>query len=130
MPTSSSVANDLQSHLPKKFKQIAGIERLKKEDLTLPNHLIGLKRTFLKVYFHNQDDLTATVRDLHRIVSRNKQRAEQDTTFKQLMTDHMSHSDTNVPSKARNASSNGKKWQDPLNNIADIFEYDMAYSAL
>ena len=120
MPSSSQIANDLASHLPKKFKNIARIEKIKKEDLTLPNHLIGLKRTFLKVFFHNQDDLSSTVRDIQRIVSRNKQRANEDTTFKQLMTDHMSNQKCSLKQKT-------EEFQDPLYYITDIFEYDMAY---
>lgn len=125
MPSSSAVANDLASHLPKKFKNIARIVKVKKEDLTLPNHLIGLKRTFLQVFFHNQDDLTQTVRDIQRIVSRNKQQVESDTTFKQLMTDHM-HGSTDQTKKPTEKKGQ-HQFKDPLSFITDIFEYDMAY---
>ena len=120
MPSNGSVANDLASHLPKKFKLIAKVERIKKEDLSLRNHLVGLKRTFLKCSFYNNDDLRETVRDLQRIVAKNKQAQSQNTAFKQLISNHL-QGNTDI-SKVDKIHVN-----DPLDHIADIFEYDMPY---
>jgi DNA polymerase epsilon subunit 1 len=130
MPTSSEVANDLAGHLTKKFKLIAKVEKVKKEDLSLNNHLVGLKRTFLKVFFNNIDDLSETRREIQRIANKNKFQIQENTTFKQLMETHnqegmsqnRGHKKPNDNNNSKNKSTTST---DPLTLIADIFEYDM-----
>lgn len=124
MPTSSKVANDLSSHLSKKFKLINKIEVVKKEDLALNNHLIGLKRTFLKCYFNNHDDLRETTREIQKIVNKNKFDKSENSTFKQLMQSHLNAND---PTLQHQNQENNKSYTttDPLKHIVDMFEYDM-----
>lgn len=51
---------------------VKSVKRIEKEDLKMPNHLLGHKRTFLEVRFCNVGDLLAARKDIMPIVERNK----------------------------------------------------------
>lgn len=53
---------------------MAGIEMVDKEDLDLPNHLVGIKARFLKLSFHSVEDLLKAKRDIMPAVRKNKER--------------------------------------------------------
>lgn len=48
------------------------VQRVEKEDLKMPNHLLGYRRTFLRLSFANQNDLMMARRDVIPIAERNK----------------------------------------------------------
>ena len=56
---------------------------VEKEDLDLPNHLSGIRQTYLKIVFDNTKDLVSVRSELLRIISRNKDRgvAEKSLSF-------------------------------------------------
>lgn len=139
MPKDSKLADDLANHLPKKFKLIAKIEKIRKEDLSLRNHLVGLQRTFLKLYFNNHDDLREVSKEILRIVNKNKKISEDNTTFKKLMENQLQqeqidsmrdthlvhHLNANRNADAKLANQRRDPEMDPLSYIADILEFDM-----
>uniref|UniRef100_H2YP33 DNA polymerase epsilon catalytic subunit n=1 Tax=Ciona savignyi TaxID=51511 RepID=H2YP33_CIOSA len=90
---------EVTSHLKKKFSRIYSIEVVKKEDLDLHNHLVGLKRTYLKLSFHHVDDMTSVRQAVHRVVRKNNERKNE----------------TSI------------KIQEQLDNLVDIREYDVPY---
>lgn len=51
---------------------VKSVKRLEKEDLKMPNHLLGYRRTFLELRFANQDDLMRARRDVIPIAEKNK----------------------------------------------------------
>lgn len=87
------------------------IGRTLKEDLALPNHLVGLKRSLLKLTFHNIADLLAARRLLNPIIKDNQMKKDSRDIY-QFMN-----------------SNNSKNEQpsDPLKLIDDIREYDVPY---
>ncbi len=51
---------------------VKNIRRLEKEDLKMPNHLLGYRRAFLELKFANQDNLMAARRDIIPVAEKNK----------------------------------------------------------
>ena len=52
---------------------VKAVKRLEKEDLQMPNHLLGYRRTFLQLAFENVSDLLSVRRDMTPIAEKNKQ---------------------------------------------------------
>jgi DNA polymerase epsilon subunit 1 len=52
------------------------VKRVEKEDLSMPNHLLGYKRAFLQLLFHNTQDLTAVRSKLAKIATENEQKMD------------------------------------------------------
>ncbi|KAI5954179.1 POL2 [Candida jiufengensis] len=80
--------------------------RVIKEDLSLPNHLLGLKKNLIKLTFHNIQDLLAARRLLNPIIKENQLKKESRDMF-------------NFTKKI-DAS-------DPSKLVSDIKEYDVPY---
>ncbi|ODV69915.1 DNA polymerase epsilon catalytic subunit A [Hyphopichia burtonii NRRL Y-1933] len=102
----------------KKFLEpchLKNIARLDKEDLALPNHLVGLKKTLIKLSFHNVSDLLSSRRLLTPIIKDNQMNRESRDVF-QVMNNF-----NNQNSESSNA--------DPTTFIDDIREYDVPYHA-
>ena len=51
---------------------IKSVKKIEKDDLNMPNHLLGYKRTFLELRFSNVQDLMAARRDIMPIAEKNK----------------------------------------------------------
>lgn len=51
---------------------VKSVKKVEKEDLKMPNHLLGYRRTFLRLAFVNQNDLMAARRDVLPIAEKNK----------------------------------------------------------
>ena len=61
--------------LSKKYAgKIISVNMLKKEDLDLANHLVGLKQTYLKLVFPNTEDLMRVRREILGAFKKNKER--------------------------------------------------------
>lgn len=93
----------------RKYLETANVKsysRVIKEDLKLPNHLLGLQKTLIKLSFHNIQDLLAARRLLSPIIKDNQLKKESRNmyTFKEIET-----------------------IMDPSVYIDDIREYDVPY---
>lgn len=51
---------------------VKGVRRIEKDDLNMPNHLLGYKRTFLELKFANVNDLMGARKDIMPIAEKNK----------------------------------------------------------
>lgn len=72
------------SFLTRKYQgTLARIEVTPKEDLDLANHLVGLKRTYLKLLFLSLNDLMKARRELLPAVRKNQER--QSTSFTRVL---------------------------------------------
>ncbi len=54
---------------------------VEKEDLDLPNHLVGLKRRYLKLRFHCVEDLMKAKREVMPAVRKNREREKNCCTY-------------------------------------------------
>ncbi|NP_035262.2 DNA polymerase epsilon catalytic subunit A [Mus musculus] len=114
---------EVSSFLSKKFQgKIAKLENVPKEDLDLPNHLVGLKRSYIKLSFHTVEDLVKVRKEISPAVKKNR---EQDHASDEYTT--MLSSILQGGSVITDEDETSKKIADQLDNIVDMREYDVPY---
>ncbi|XP_055866677.1 DNA polymerase epsilon catalytic subunit A-like isoform X1 [Biomphalaria glabrata] len=110
---------EVASFINRKYSgKIAALETVYKEDLDLPNHLVGLKRSYIKLSFFNTDDLVKVRKDISPAVRKNKEREKNLDEYTTMLTSHYAGED---------ALGVSKKISDQMENIIDIREYDVPY---
>ncbi|XP_052253908.1 DNA polymerase epsilon catalytic subunit A-like [Dreissena polymorpha] len=108
-----STEREVAAYLTKKFSgKIASVETVNKEDLELPNHLVGLKRQYLKLSFLSVEDLTKVKREIQPAVRKNKERDKSH----EIYTSYYDDDDVT-----------NRKIVDQMDNIVDIREHDVPY---
>ena len=60
------------------------VKRIEKEDLGMPNHLLGYRRAFLELRFANVNDLLMARREILPIAERNKQKLDTMDTYAEV----------------------------------------------
>ncbi|PRP86874.1 hypothetical protein PROFUN_03622 [Planoprotostelium fungivorum] len=99
---------ELEQYIRRKHdKHLTTVEIVQKEDLQLKNHLIGLKRTMMKVSFRTVQGLVAVRNELQPIIQKNRERALLQEVY--------------VTEKKE------RKATDFLESLDDIREYDVRY---
>lgn len=63
---------------------LKSIKRVEKEDLQMPNHLLGYRRTFLQLNFNNVSDLLSVRRDIMPIAEKNKKNVNAMDTYAEV----------------------------------------------
>jgi DNA polymerase epsilon subunit 1 len=63
---------------------VKNVRRIEKEDLQMPNHLLGYRRTFLELRFANVNDLLAARRDIMPIAEKNKKNMNAMDTYAEV----------------------------------------------
>ncbi|EGW34100.1 DNA-directed DNA polymerase epsilon, catalytic subunit A [Spathaspora passalidarum NRRL Y-27907] len=102
----------------KKFLEscnVKSLTRVSKEDLALPNHLLGLKKNLIKLTFHNVSDLLGARRLLSPIIKENQMKRDSREIYKVM---NFSNGHTNEEST---------NTTDPSTFLDDIKEYDVPY---
>nr|CAD7397598.1 unnamed protein product [Timema poppensis] len=114
--TKKDCTQEVSAYLTKKFGgSLTKVEVMTKEDLDLPNHLIGLKQTYLKLSFLTVTDLVKVRRELISAVRKNREREKNNTYYTEMLTNALASKGTT------------KKSTDHMENIIDIREYDVPY---
>ncbi|XP_053980973.1 DNA polymerase epsilon catalytic subunit 1 [Hylaeus volcanicus] len=98
---------------------IQKVETLYKEDLDLPNHLIGLKQKYMKLSFANTLDLAKVKRDIMKAVKANREREKNHTFYTDMLSNVLNPDQVVVNSK--------RQIIDFMDNILDIREYDVPH---
>ncbi|XP_071842244.1 DNA polymerase epsilon catalytic subunit A-like isoform X2 [Apostichopus japonicus] len=120
--TRKDCEREVSSFLTRKFVgSLALIETVAKEDLDLANHLVGLKRNYLKLSFNSVNDLIKVKRLLMSKVRKNRERENANTTYTSLLASHLTGEGSSV------ATASKPKFTDQMDNIIDIREYDVPY---
>ncbi|XP_028851833.1 DNA polymerase epsilon catalytic subunit A isoform X2 [Denticeps clupeoides] len=112
------------SFLSRKFQgKVAKLEIVPKEDLDLPNHLVGLKRNYIKLSFNTVDDLIKVKREISPAVRKNREREKSNDTYTNMLSSAL------VGGNVMGGDEEGpsKKMSDQMDNIVDIREYDVPY---
>eukprot|EP00057_Strongylocentrotus_purpuratus_P019506 XP_011673980.1 PREDICTED: DNA polymerase epsilon catalytic subunit A-like [Strongylocentrotus purpuratus] len=121
--TKKECEREVSAYLTRKhFGTLASVETVYKEDLDLPNHLVGLKCSCLKLSFHSTQDLMKVRREIMPRVRKNREREKSSSAYTALLTSHLG-GDDNPGGRA----AGGKKINDQMDNIIDIREYDVPY---
>lgn len=63
---------------------VKNMTRVQKEDLSMPNHLLGYRRTFLQLSFANVSDLLAVRKVLNPVVEKNKKKVNAMDTYAEV----------------------------------------------
>ncbi|CAN6606997.1 DNA polymerase epsilon catalytic subunit A [Trichomonascus vanleenenianus] len=99
-------------------------ERLVKDDLSLPNHLLGIKRNLIKVNFNNVSDLLTARKELRPIIDRNKRKQETAESYEEVSLSTLARDvDWNETADLTTSKSN----KDASEFIQEIHEYDVPY---
>uniref|UniRef100_A0A8B9JR41 DNA polymerase epsilon catalytic subunit n=1 Tax=Astyanax mexicanus TaxID=7994 RepID=A0A8B9JR41_ASTMX len=115
---------EVVSYLSKKYQgKVAKLEIVPKEDLDLPNHLVGLKRNYIKLSFNTVDDLIKVKREISPAVRKNREREKSNDAYTSMLCSVLAGG--NVMTADEDGTS--KKMSDQLDNIVDMREYDVPY---
>ncbi|CDK26846.1 unnamed protein product [Kuraishia capsulata CBS 1993] len=100
------------------------ISRVEKEDLSLPNHLIGLNRTLLKLSFHSVSDLLEARRIMNPILDANKKATETKSVYS---LSELSYNNILKSNGDDDYEDQKGRLMDASEALEDIREYDVPY---
>uniref|UniRef100_A0A4W3JDP1 DNA polymerase epsilon catalytic subunit n=1 Tax=Callorhinchus milii TaxID=7868 RepID=A0A4W3JDP1_CALMI len=120
--TKKGYEREVSSFLSKKFQgKLSKISTVPKEDLDLPNHLVGLKRQYIKLAFNTVDDLVKVRKDISPAVRKNKEREKSNDAYTAMLSSAL------AGGSMAEAEGTSKKIADQMENIIEIREYDVPY---
>ncbi|KMQ44698.1 Ribonuclease H-like domain [Trichophyton rubrum] len=102
---------------------VKGVKVVEKEDLKMPNHLLGYKRKFLQLSFSNVSDLLAVRKTIFPIAVKNRKNVNAMDTYAELASANAGFDLFDDDSNNRGQNS----LQDAADYIVDIREYDVPY---
>ncbi|KZF24567.1 DNA polymeras-like protein epsilon [Xylona heveae TC161] len=103
---------------------IKGINRVEKEDLQMPNHLLGYRRTLLQLRFANVGDLLAVRKVLQPIADKNKKSMNAMDTYAEVAS---ANAGFDLFDDEREHDARFTGIADASDYIVDIREYDVPY---
>ncbi|PVH92667.1 DUF1744-domain-containing protein [Periconia macrospinosa] len=103
---------------------VKSIKRIEKEDLSMPNHLTGYRRTFLKLNFANVNNLLAVRKVLAPIVEKNKKNVNALDTYMEVAS---GNADFDIFNDDYEHEKRYTATIDASDFILDIREYDVPY---
>ncbi|KAH6905769.1 DNA polymerase epsilon catalytic subunit A [Coprinopsis sp. MPI-PUGE-AT-0042] len=108
---------------------ICGISREKKEDLKMPNHLMGHRRLFLQIRFRNITDLLSVGKEIAPLALANSAKRGAVDAYAEVVraTGNMDIEMENEESWMAGSKSGQHRDTDPRECIIDIREYDVPY---
>ncbi|TVY30834.1 DNA polymerase epsilon catalytic subunit A [Lachnellula hyalina] len=104
---------------------VKSLRKVEKEDLQMPNHLLGYRRTFFELKFANVNDLLAARRDIMPIAEKNKKNMNAMDTYAEVASANAGFDlfdDDRDDDRRLNASV-----ADASDFIVDIREWDVPY---
>uniref|UniRef100_A0A1B6LUL8 DNA polymerase epsilon catalytic subunit n=1 Tax=Graphocephala atropunctata TaxID=36148 RepID=A0A1B6LUL8_9HEMI len=117
--TKKELTQEVSAFISKKFSgSVLSVEQLLKEDLDLPNHLIGLKQQYLKLTFPSVHELTKVKQTIAAAVRKNRKRDKSNTFYTEMLTSAL---------MSKGDAGTTRKTSDHMENILDIREYDVLY---
>lgn len=123
----------VEEWLMKKYEGlICRIVRERKEDLKLPNHLLGHKRLYLQLCFHNVSDLLAVRREIVPLALENGAKLSAVDAYAEVI--NMTEAGQRVQADSwaaeadmMNGTSKSARDSDPSESVIDVREYDVPY---
>uniref|UniRef100_A0A452IMV0 DNA polymerase epsilon catalytic subunit n=1 Tax=Gopherus agassizii TaxID=38772 RepID=A0A452IMV0_9SAUR len=121
--TRKGCEREVSSFLSKRYQgKIAKLETVPKEDLDLPNHLVGLKRNYVKLSFNTVDDLVKVRREISPAVKKNRERDQASDTYTSMLSSALIGGSLTMDDEGPS-----KKTVNQMDNIVDMREYDVPY---
>ncbi|KKY15635.1 putative dna polymerase epsilon catalytic subunit a [Phaeomoniella chlamydospora] len=103
---------------------VKSVSRVDKEDLQMPNHLFGYRRTFLKLAFVNVPDLLSVRKVIMPIAEKNKSSLSAMDTYAEVAT---ANAGFDIFDEAQYDTKRSNGILDASDFIVDIREYDVPY---
>ncbi|KAF2000328.1 DUF1744-domain-containing protein [Amniculicola lignicola CBS 123094] len=100
------------------------ITRVEKEDLSMPNHLLGYRRTFLQLSFANVNDLLAVRKVVSPVVEKNKKKMNAMDTYAEVAS---ANAGFDIFDDDQDYEKRSTATIDASDFIVDIREYDVPY---
>uniref|UniRef100_A0A6Q2YZ91 DNA polymerase epsilon catalytic subunit n=1 Tax=Esox lucius TaxID=8010 RepID=A0A6Q2YZ91_ESOLU len=88
-----------------------------------PNHLVGLKRNYIKLSFNTVDDLMKVKREISPAVRKNREREKSNDIYTSMLSSALAGGSVS----AVDEDGLSKKISDQMDNIVDMREYDVPY---
>ncbi|KAG0367489.1 hypothetical protein BC939DRAFT_506368 [Gamsiella multidivaricata] len=112
---------DVEEYIRRKFEStVEKMSRVQKEDLDLPNHLLGNTRTLIKLAFRNVRDLLSVRKIILPAAKANQAKMSALDTYAEVISASADMDHEPIASRAGGG--------DGLDNIVDIREYDVPYT--
>ncbi|KAB5518121.1 hypothetical protein GE09DRAFT_514159 [Coniochaeta sp. 2T2.1] len=105
---------------------VKSVKKVEKEDLQMPNHLLGYRRTFLELRFYNVQDLLAARRDIMPIAEKNKKGMDAMDTYAEVAATNAGFDLFDEDSRSDDRRHN-TSFLEASDFIVDIREYDVPY---
>ncbi|KAF7306469.1 DNA polymerase epsilon catalytic subunit [Mycena indigotica] len=129
--SSNGTETTIEEWLNKKYEGlICRITREWKEDLKLPNHLMGHRRLYLQLCFRNVSDLLAVRREIVPLALANSAKRDAVDAYAEVVSASASASmdiDFEDEWGGRATKKNGIRDRDPRESIIDVREFDVPY---
>ncbi|KAF2814826.1 DUF1744-domain-containing protein [Mytilinidion resinicola] len=103
---------------------VKGVKRVEKEDLQMPNHLLGYRRTFLKLSFANVGDLLGVRKVITPLAEKNKKKMNAMDTYAEVAS---ANAGFDIFDDDQDYEKRPNGIQDASDFIVDIREYDVPY---
>ncbi|KAG8992881.1 DNA polymerase epsilon catalytic subunit, partial [Tulasnella sp. 427] len=120
----------VEEYLMKKYEGVLHrTVRVKKEDLKMPNHLLGYRKLYLQLRFKNITDLLSVRKDLLPLALKNSQKMDAIDAYAEVVnaTANMQVSIEDSWTAEAESSTSKSRNADPKELIVDIREYDVPY---
>ncbi|KAL8721416.1 MAG: hypothetical protein Q9225_001891 [Loekoesia sp. 1 TL-2023] len=109
----------------RKFEGIVkAVERIEKEDLQMPNHLLGYRRLFLQLSFHNVGELLEARSSIMPLAESNKKNMNAMDTYAEVASYNAGF---DLFDDEQNGGRRNEGIADASDYIVDIREYDVPY---
>ncbi|GAA5995500.1 DNA polymerase epsilon catalytic subunit [Rhodotorula paludigena] len=135
--TRSGHEGAVEEWLMRKYEDlITKVQRKRKEDLKLPNHLMGYRREYIALHFRNQADLFTVRRELLPIATKNREMLDAVDTYAEVIAGETSYAAMDYDMEDGFGHSEGfvkgggagqQAPSNPPDSILDIREYDVPY---
>ena len=117
----------IEEWLIKKYEGIiCRITRERKEDLKLPNHLMGHRRLYLQICFRNVSDLLTVRRDIVPLALANSAKRDAVDAYAEVVSATAGAS-VDIEMDGEIGATSAARNQDPREGIIDVREYDVPY---
>ncbi|QBM87336.1 DNA polymerase epsilon subunit 1 [Metschnikowia aff. pulcherrima] len=107
--------------------KLKSVSRELKDDLAMPNHLVGLKRTLIRLLFHNVSDLLGARRALTPIVKENQAKRDTRDVFQELDFSNNDNIGADGDYAMYTKPRGNDTVLDPTTFIDDLREYDVPF---
>ncbi|OAR00754.1 hypothetical protein LLEC1_05733 [Akanthomyces lecanii] len=108
---------------------VKSMQRVEKDDLSMPNHLLGYRRTYIQLNFANVNNLMAARKDIMPIAEKNKKNMSAMDAYAEVATANGNGNFDLFDDAQDDERHTANSYSDASDYIVDLREYDVPYHA-